>query len=88
MNYDRGFGFLGGFVLGGLVGAAIALLLAPASGEDTREQIRAEGIALRERGQEFSDEAVRQAQNLVRQGEQSASEARARVSGAINDKVG
>ena len=88
MNYDKGFGFLGGFVLGGLVGAAIALLLAPASGEATREQIRAEGIALRDRGQEFSDDAMRQAQNLVKQGQQGVSDAGARVGGAINDRVG
>lgn len=31
--------FLAGFVIGGLVGAATALILAPQSGEDTRGQI-------------------------------------------------
>lgn len=88
MNYDRGFGFIGGFVLGGLIGAAIALLLAPASGEQTREQIREEGIALRNRGQELSEDAMRQAQNLVKQGQQSVADTGARVSGAINQKIG
>jgi len=42
----RMFGFLIGVVVGGLVGSTIALLLAPASGEELRSQIR-------ERGQNF-----------------------------------
>ena len=32
--------FFAGLVIGGLVGAALALLLAPQSGEETRAQIR------------------------------------------------
>jgi gas vesicle protein len=37
---DSGFGsFLAGLVIGGLVGAAIGLLLAPRAGEDMREQV-------------------------------------------------
>ena len=33
-------GFWGGIVLGALVGAAAALLFAPAKGEDTREKLK------------------------------------------------
>jgi gas vesicle protein len=37
---DSGFGsFLAGLVIGGLVGAAIGLLLAPRAGEELREQV-------------------------------------------------
>ena len=39
----RMFGFLIGIVVGGLVGSTIALLLAPDSGEDLRNQLRARG---------------------------------------------
>lgn len=42
----RMFGFLMGIFVGGLVGAVMALLLAPESGESLRNQIR-------ERGQGF-----------------------------------
>ncbi|MCQ3937667.1 MAG: hypothetical protein DPW18_11560 [Chloroflexi bacterium] len=42
----RMFGFLMGIFVGGLVGAVVALLLAPESGETLRGQ-------LRERGQNF-----------------------------------
>jgi gas vesicle protein len=43
------FGFLIGIVVGGLVGATIALLLTPEPGEELRAHIR-------ERGQSFFDE--------------------------------
>ncbi len=40
--------FLAGFVIGGLVGAATALILAPQSGEQTRGQISSKSGELRE----------------------------------------
>ncbi len=46
-NNDFG-AFLSGFVVGGLVGAAVALLLAPQSGEETRAVIRDKSIELRD----------------------------------------
>ena len=45
-NSDFG-AFLAGFVIGGLVGAATALLLAPQSGEETCTVIRDKGIELK-----------------------------------------
>ena len=39
----RMFGFLIGIVVGGLVGATVALLLAPESGDELRTQIRSRG---------------------------------------------
>ena len=49
----RMFGFLIGILVGGLVGSTIAMLLAPESGEELRNQIRSRGEGF------FSD--VRQA---------------------------
>jgi gas vesicle protein len=49
--------FFAGFVIGGLVGAAAALVLAPQSGEETRAQIRQRGIELRDQAVEGADEA-------------------------------
>lgn len=42
----RMFGFLIGIFVGGLVGSMVALLLAPESGENLRQQIRARGETL------------------------------------------
>jgi gas vesicle protein len=39
--------FLAGFIFGGLVGAAVALLTAPQSGEETRKYISDKGIELK-----------------------------------------
>lgn len=39
--------FFTGFLIGGLVGAATALLLAPQSGEETRSQIQEKSIELK-----------------------------------------
>jgi len=50
--------FFAGLITGGLVGASLALLLAPQSGEDTRSQIRDKGLELRDKGYELRDEAV------------------------------
>jgi len=43
--------FVTGFLIGGLIGAATALLLAPQSGEDTRTQIREKSIELKEKAE-------------------------------------
>lgn len=40
--------FLAGFVIGGLVGAAAALILAPQSGSETRSQIAGKSLDLRD----------------------------------------
>ena len=49
--------FVAGFLLGGLIGAGAALLLAPQSGEETREQIRQKGVDLQGKAEETMAEA-------------------------------
>ncbi len=49
-NNDResGFGaFLAGFIIGGLVGAAVAVVLAPQSGEETRSKLAERSVEWR-----------------------------------------
>ena len=53
-------GVLAGILIGGLVGAVTALLLAPQSGRDTRKQIRAKGIELRDRTSEMMEDTMAQ----------------------------
>jgi len=48
--------FLAGFVIGGLVGAATALVLAPQSGTETRAYLQTKGEELKRTGEErFSE---------------------------------
>jgi gas vesicle protein len=57
-DQDTDFGaFLVGFVVGGLVGAATALLLAPQSGEETRAYIKDKSIELKDRAAETIEDA-------------------------------
>jgi gas vesicle protein len=44
--------FLAGFVVGGLVGAAVALIMAPQSGEETRRYIADKSIELKQTAEE------------------------------------
>jgi gas vesicle protein len=68
--------FLAGFLVGGLVGAGVALLLAPQSGEETRTLIKDKSIELRDKAavtaektrikvDEFADEAKLKGKELV-----------------------
>lgn len=45
-----------GFFAGAMVGAAIAMLYAPASGSDTRRRLRTAGCDLRDKAMEHADE--------------------------------
>lgn len=53
--------YFAGFLMGGLIGAAVALLMAPASGEETRKMIREKGIELRDRTVEGLEAAAAEA---------------------------
>jgi len=76
--------FLVGFIVGGLTGAVAALLLAPQSGEETREIIKERAIELRDKASEgigeaytqaeaAANEAVRRAEALLAQAKETAS---------------
>lgn len=55
---DSDFGvFLAGFIVGGLVGAAVALLMAPKSGEETRTFIKEKSIELKDEAMKSTEEA-------------------------------
>lgn len=65
-NHDSDFGaFLAGFVIGALVGAAAALILAPQSGEATRRQIAGAGDELRHAADDYSREARERANQAL-----------------------
>jgi gas vesicle protein len=75
--------FLAGFVIGGLVGAATALILAPQSGEQTRSQIASRSHELREVGEErvrhYRDAAGQATQEYRERAEHVLDNTRSRV---------
>lgn len=79
MSDSNDFGnFFAGFIMGGLVGAAVALLLAPQSGEETRAIIKDKSIELKDKAVEYSQDAKVRA-------EQAMLDARTKVGAAIDD---
>jgi gas vesicle protein len=73
MSGESGFGsFVAGLVIGGLIGAAVGLLLAPESGEEMREQVG-----------DFVDERVRDFGDAVNEGKAAAEQARTTMLAAL-----
>src|SRR6187397_240541 len=52
-----------GLLIGGLIGAATALLMAPRSGEETRAEIRNKAVEYRDRTRDVVNETVSQAKS-------------------------
>lgn len=71
-DHDEFGAFLIGFIIGGLTGAAVSLIMAPQSGEETRE-------FLKERAIELRDKASETAQSTAEQVGSRASDVRARA---------
>jgi gas vesicle protein len=73
--------FLAGVVFGAAVGAGVTLLLAPASGEDTRRAIRRRARGVRRDAVDRWDDARRQARRVLREKKEAL---RARMEEAVS----
>ena len=75
--------FFAGVIIGGLVGAATALLLAPQSGEETRRQLTKSSVDIRDRAQDSLEDARERAEATIadarRRAERIIEEARERA---------
>jgi gas vesicle protein len=72
-------GFVTGLAIGALAGAALAMVLAPQSGEDTRDLLYAKAREAGERARDGAEDAG----DLLARGRKIVDEARARIDGAI-----
>jgi gas vesicle protein len=82
--------FIAGFLVGALVGAAAALLLAPQSGEQTRTLIRDRSLELGQRADELSAEARRRAEELQAEARERARQVQSQAkerAGQLQDTV-
>jgi gas vesicle protein len=61
-------GFFVGFLLGGIIGAGLALLLAPKSGEETREFLRDKGLEIKEKVPEVIKEGIEKSKAVIMEG--------------------
>lgn len=87
---DSDFGsFLFGFLMGGVVGAAVGLLFAPAAGTETREQIKQKSVELSDAAAKRADEYRAKAEEILAdartKGEQMVTDTRTKVEEAVAD---
>jgi gas vesicle protein len=75
MSEKNDFGaFLIGFIVGGLTGAAVSLLFAPQSGEETRALIHDKAIEIRDQASETMEEARVQAEKAWEEAKKKSEE--------------
>ncbi|GAB4527759.1 MAG: YtxH domain-containing protein [Anaerolineales bacterium] len=73
MSENNDFGaFIAGVIVGGLTGAAIALLMAPQSGKEVRGAIREKSIELRDRANETVEQARARAEKAIEETQSQA----------------
>jgi gas vesicle protein len=83
---ERNFGAgptLMAFFIGGLVGAGVALLLAPASGKETRKKIKELTDEAKEKAEEYVDEIKAKASSAVEKGKEFIEEKKTVISKAV-----
>lgn len=82
---SRGGDFIAGMVIGGFVGAALALLLAPRPGDETLAQLREKSIVLKERAADLSAEAMKRVGDLEEKGKAAIEEQKERIQSAVKE---
>ncbi len=87
MGHEEG-GFNAGsvllsFLLGGMVGAGLALLLAPQSGAETRKRIREFTDDVKEKASDYAGEAKEKLTATVEKGKHAVEEKKSAISAAF-----
>jgi gas vesicle protein len=80
---ERGRGGLGTFLIGALIGAGAALLLAPKSGEETQEELKAQARKWRELAEERVRDAQRSLEDRLDQAREGVHDRMETVRGAV-----
>jgi gas vesicle protein len=74
------------FVLGGLIGAAVALLMAPKSGRQTREQIKDMAQDAKEKAEDYYDQARSRFSTAVQKGADVLNQKKAEMESKIGGR--
>ena len=84
-NSSTGY-FFTGLLIGGLAGAAASLLMAPQSGKETRDQIQAKGIELRNDATDTIQKKAAQVRQISNDVQEKAGELQQRGQTMINEQ--
>jgi gas vesicle protein len=86
MSEERGYSGAGvalGFILGGVVGACLALVFAPESGRRTRERLRDLASDVRDKTLDVSEELRDKAEDAIERGREVLEEKKTILSAAV-----
>lgn len=86
MSEERGYSAASvalGFILGGVIGASLALLFAPESGRRTRERLRDMASDVRDKAIDVSEELRDKAEEAVERGREAFEEKKSILSAAV-----
>ena len=86
-NGENFISFLIGFIVGGLIGAAVALLYAPQSGEETRAQIKEKSIEIRDQASEQAAAYRAQAEKQISSLRQKVDELQVKLSKEVKIRL-
>lgn len=85
-NRNNGFGnYVYSFLMGGFIGATLALLTAPRSGQETRRLVRARMIVLRDSAELTADELLMSLRTITHDIQNRADEFRVQSQAAIEE---
>jgi gas vesicle protein len=82
---DGAISFFAGFLFGGIIGAGIALLMAPQSGPETREQLKTTGIELKGRAEEYANIAQERAEEVSERGKIVLAQRKEKLAAAVEE---
>ena len=77
--------FLVGLIIGAFIGAAVALILAPQSGDETIAQIKDKSIELKERAADLSGGAMRRMEEMEQKSRSIIEEQKSRLQEAVQE---
>jgi len=77
--------FFAGLILGGLIGAGLALLYAPQSGEETRKLIRKKALEAKKKALELKEEAAERLEEAKKEAKTKVEDFRKRAKRAVRE---
>ncbi len=84
-NGSSAISFFAGFLFGGIIGAGIALLMAPQSGDETREQLKTRSIELKGRAEELASVAQDRVAEVQTRGKVVLSEGKEKLQAVVEE---
>ena len=75
------------FFLGGFIGAAVALLVAPKAGKETRQQIKGTAESVKAKGEDYYKQVKETVTSVLEHGKDLVAEKKQRIAKAVREGI-